>query len=130
MQVPTDASTGDIPSMRYVAVINTTTGHAIATRAAVAETFVSRFFGLQGRRSLPLGTGLVLMPTSSIHMFFMFMRIDAIFVAGDGTILRIARGLRPWTVGPIVPGALYCVEVPPDSASQSEPGHKIELRMA
>ena len=45
--------------MRYVSVVNTTTGAVLAERAAVAESFASRFFGLQGRRSIPRGTGLV-----------------------------------------------------------------------
>jgi uncharacterized membrane protein (UPF0127 family) len=114
--------------MRYVSVINSTTGAVLAARAAVAESFTTRFFGLQGRRSLPPGTGLVLLPTSSIHMLFMFMRIDAVFVGADGVVLRIGRRLRPWTIGPIVPGALYCVELPDSAATGTEPGHTIELR--
>jgi uncharacterized membrane protein (UPF0127 family) len=100
----------------------------LAQRAAVAETFLSRFLGLQFRRSLPAGTGLVLLPTSSIHMLFMFMRIDAVFVDDAGCVVRVARRLRPWTLGPIVPGALYCVELPVGAAAETDPGHVVELR--
>ena len=114
--------------MRYVSVVNTTTGAVLAARAAVAESFVSRLFGLQGRRSLPPGTGMVLLPTSSIHMLFMFMRIDAVFVGANGAVVRIGRRLRPWTLGPVVPGALYCVELPAGASTATEPGHTIELR--
>lgn len=116
--------------MRYVSVVNTSTGTVLAERAAVAETFLSRFLGLQFRRALPPGTGLVLLPTSSIHMLFMFMRIDALFVDEAGRIVRIARRLRPWTVGPIVPSALYCVELPPGAADGAETGQVVELRAA
>jgi hypothetical protein len=114
--------------MRYVAVVNTTTGQVLAQRAAVAESFLARFLGLQFRRSLPRGTGLVLVPTSSIHMLFMFMRIDAVFVDHNGQVVRVGRRLRPWTLGPIVPKALYCVELPVDAASSTQPEHTIELR--
>ncbi len=114
--------------MRYVSVINTTTGAVLAERAAIAESFIARFFGLQGRRSLPPGTGLVLLPTSSIHMFFMRMRIDAVFAGPEGRVLRVGRRLRPWTFGPIVPGALYCVELPAGAAEGTEPGHIVEMR--
>jgi uncharacterized protein len=114
--------------MRYVTIVNTTTGAVLAERAAIAETVVSRFLGLQGRRGLPLGTGLVLLPTSSIHMFFMRMRIDAVFVAHDGHVMRVGSRLRPWTIGPIVPGALYCAELPEGAADGTRPGHMIELR--
>lgn len=114
--------------MRYVSVVNTTTGQTLAQYAAVAETIISRFFGLQGKRRLPLGTGLVLIPTSSIHMFFMRIRIDAIFVATDGRVVHVGERLRPWTIGPIVPGALYCVELPAGTAANTKVGHQIELR--
>lgn len=70
----------------------------------------------------------MLLPTSSIHMFFMFMRIDAVFVDDTNRVVRVARRLRPWTVGPIVPGALYCVELPAGAAEGTEPGQAVELR--
>jgi uncharacterized membrane protein (UPF0127 family) len=115
--------------MRYVTVLNATTGSVLAERAAVAETFLARFLGLQFRRSLPSGAGLVLLPTNSIHMLFMFMRIDAVFVNEQNVVVRVARRLRPWTVGPIVPDALYCIELPADAARNTEPGHAITLQV-
>ena len=114
--------------MRYVSITNATTGDVLASRAAVAESFFTRLLGLQFRRSLPSGTGLVLLPTSSIHMLFMFMRIDAIFLNAENVVVRVAHRLRPWTVGPIVPNALYCVELPAGAARDTQPGHAIELR--
>jgi len=114
--------------MRYVSVVNTTTGEVLAERAAVAETFLTRLLGLQWRRSLPKGTGLVLLPNNSIHMLFMFMRLDVVFVGSDGMVQRVGRRLRPWSIGPIVPGALYCVELPPGTARRTDAGHAIELR--
>jgi uncharacterized protein len=114
--------------VRYVSVVNATTGETLARHAAVAETMLSRFRGLQFRRELPAGEGLVLLPENSIHMFFMFMRIDAVFVDQANTVVHVGRSLRPWTVGPIVPHALYCVELPDGAAARTEPGHAIELR--
>lgn len=113
--------------MRYVSVTNASTGALLASHAAVAESFFARLLGLQFRRALPPGAGLVLLPSSSIHMFFMFMRIDAIFVSSENMVVRVARRLRPWTVGPIVPNALYCIELPAGAAQGTEPGHAIEL---
>lgn len=113
--------------MRYVSVTNVTTGTVLASQAAVAESFFARFLGLQFRRILPRGAGLVLLPSSSIHMFFMFMRIDAVFVSPENTVVRVAHRLRPWTVGPIVPNALYCIELPAGTAAGTEAGHTIEL---
>ena len=114
--------------MRYVRVVNTTTGETLAERAELADTFVARFLGLQGRASLPEGAGLVLAPTSSIHMFFMRFAIDAIFIDEAQRVTRVGRRLRPWTIGPFAPGALYCVELPAGRAATTQPGHQIALR--
>lgn len=114
--------------MRQVAVVDVTTGDVLAERAEVADTFWTRFLGLQGRRSLAAGTGLVLAPTSGIHMLFMRFAIDAVFVAGDGRVVRVARGLRPWISAAVATGALYCIELPSGAAGVTAPGHRIELR--
>ena len=65
-------------------------------RCRVAATPSSRMRGLLGRRSLAGGEGLLLRPTSSIHTWFMRFPIDAVFLAEDGTVVRIAEDLRPW----------------------------------
>lgn len=114
--------------MRVVAVVDTTTGEVLAERAEVAETTLARFLGLQGRHDLPPRGGLVLIPNSSIHMLFMRFRIDAIFVGCDQRVKRVARSLRPWTIGPVVPGALYCVELPDGAAGKTQQGDEIDLR--
>jgi uncharacterized protein len=113
--------------MRYVKVVNQTTGRTLATRAAVADGVWSRFVGLQFARSLPSDTGLVLLPCESIHMFFMRFPIDAVFAAEDGRVVKVGRRLRPWTVGPFARKALYCVEIPAGAADGTDEGHVLQL---
>jgi uncharacterized protein len=114
--------------MRYVSVVNITTGETLAEKAMVAETPLTRFIGLQGKRQIPKKSGLVLMPNNSIHTFFMRIRIDAVFVSQDGKVVKVGRQLRPWRVGPIALGALYCVELPAGAAASTATGQTIELR--
>ena len=114
--------------MRYVSVVNQTTGEVLARRAAVAETMWTRFLGLQGQPRLPAGTGLVLLPCASIHMLFMRFPIDAVFATRDGQVVRVGRRLRPWVSASIAAGALYCVELPAGAAERTLEGHAIELR--
>ena len=114
--------------MRHVRVLNRTTGQVLAERAGVADSLWARFAGLQGKRALAPGAGLVLLPCSSIHMFFMFFPIDAIFASRAGQVVRVGHRLRPWTIGPIAPGALYCVELPAGAAAGTEKGQMIELQ--
>ncbi|MFI5272749.1 MAG: DUF192 domain-containing protein [Ktedonobacterales bacterium] len=93
----------------------------LVERAGIAETLVTRLLGLRGKRDFPRGTGLVVLPASSIHMLFIRLRIDAIFVDAKGCALRVRRALRPWTASPIVSGARYCVELPAGAAARTAP---------
>ena len=113
--------------MRYVRVINRTTGQTLAERAPVADNMWTRFRGLQLRSGLPRGEGLVILPCESIHMFFMRFPIDAVFATREGQVVRVGRRCRPWTVGPFAPRALYCVELPAGAAADTSEGHIIQL---
>ena len=68
----------------------------VATRCAVANSFLTRGFGLIGRSGLGAGEGLLITKTGSITMLFMRFPIDAIFVDRSMRVLRVAPGLRPW----------------------------------
>ncbi|MGM9581102.1 MAG: DUF192 domain-containing protein [Anaerovibrio sp.] len=67
-------------------------------RVQVADNFLQRLRGLMLRSpdSLPLGTGLLIAPCNSIHMMFMRFAIDAVYLAEDYTVVKVARNVRPW----------------------------------
>jgi hypothetical protein len=113
--------------MRYVRVVNRTTGEVLAERAAVADNVLTRFMGLMGRPHLPSDAGLVLLPCSSIHMLFMLIPIDAVFATRDGRVVRVGHRLKPWISAALAPTALYCVELPAGAARATVAGHHIEL---
>jgi uncharacterized protein len=71
-------------------------GEIVCERCRVAESPSSRLRGLLGRRGLEAGEGLLLRPASAIHTWFMRFPIDAVFLAEDGTVVRVAGSLRPW----------------------------------
>ena len=97
--------------------LTTSTGITVAGAVAMAETPWQRFVGLMGRRELAADAGLCLRPCSSIHMFFMRMSVDAIFVDRDGVVVRIYPSLRPWRVTRVVRKAKACIELPAGSAA-------------
>ena len=65
-------------------------------RCVDAARPLARLKGLLGRRSLASNEGIYLRPASSVHTFFMRFPIDAVFVDGEGRVLKVASGLRPW----------------------------------
>ena len=105
--------------MQTVRVVNATRGAVLAERAGLADSPSTRAVGLLGQDSLPEGSGLVIDPCTSIHMFFMRFAIDALYVAPTGIVVRVVSNLRPWRVGPISLSARYVVELPAGTAART-----------
>jgi uncharacterized membrane protein (UPF0127 family) len=98
-------------------------------RCRIADGFTSRFLGLMGRRALPAGEALLLVPGGSIHMFFMRFAVDAVFLDAEGAVRRIVRGLRPWRVAWAPKGTRFTLELTAGQAASyglSE-GSQLEL---
>lgn len=61
-------------------VYNTTRGVVLVQDVEVAFDFWKRFKGLLGRRSFPVGAGLLLKPCNSVHSCFMAFPFDVLFL--------------------------------------------------
>jgi uncharacterized membrane protein (UPF0127 family) len=93
-------------------IIDLNTGSLIADNLDWAKTFIKRFKGLMFKKSLQKGEGIVLVPCSSIHTFFMKFSIDVLFLDKKHTVLLQENALPPRKmIGPIK-GARYVVELP------------------
>ena len=73
-----------------------TDGAVVCERCRVADTFWLRFRGLMGRTSLEPGEGMLFEGNGSIHMFFMRISLDVIFLDGERRVVKVARALKPW----------------------------------
>ena len=81
-----------------IQVLNKTRGKVLATHAVEATGFYERFLGLMGRKELPFGEGLHIVPCNSIHTFFMRIPIDALFLDASGKVSKAYPALPPWRV--------------------------------
>jgi hypothetical protein len=111
-------------------VINKTRGTVLADRAREALGTLERMKGLLGRRELPLGEGLLIRPCNSIHMFFMRFPIDALFLDGEGTVVKLFAALPPWRATWIYPRARAVLELPAGvaAATGTVEGDRLELQ--
>jgi uncharacterized protein len=71
-------------------------GKVLVERLLIADGFWSRFRGLQFRRELPPGEGLLLAPCSSIHTMWMRFAIDVAMLDRTGRTLAVRKAVRPW----------------------------------
>lgn len=99
-------------------------------RIEEARTFRSRLRGLIGRRDLASGEGLLLRRTRAIHMCLMRFPIDAIFLDGEGRVMAVYEGLRPWRDSAAVRGARDVLEVPTGTAAATgtKTADELEIR--
>jgi len=93
-------------------LIHRDTGETVLDRVQIAAGFWSRFRGLQLRKSLPEGTGLLLVPCASIHTCFMRFPIDVVTLDKEARVLEIRSGLKPWRIFAPTPKPYAILELP------------------
>jgi hypothetical protein len=92
----------------------------VATRCDVANSFLTRGFGLIPRSRLADGEALLITKTGSITMFFMRFAIDALFVDRSMRVLRVAQNVRPWIPVVVAPrGTDSVLELPAGTAART-----------
>lgn len=108
-----------ITKLKAFSVRNGDKGTTLVTRGRLASSFVSRFFGLMGRRGVEDGGGLLIARSASIHSFFMRFRFDAIFIDRDGRVVKIVPGMRQWWFAFGGKGAKDVLELPAGVAERT-----------
>ena len=110
-------------------VRNITHNTLLADDCGHARTFFARFRGLQLKRDLPKGCGLLITPCNSIHMFFMRFPIDAVFIDENRIVLYIKEGIKPWNISKIIGRSRSVLELPAGtvSATGTKPGDRLEF---
>jgi len=84
----------NIRNFNIVRIENITKGTTLANQAKVATKFWDRTKGLLGKDYLPQDTGLLIIPCSAIHTFFMRFPIDVIFVNKRGLIVALRKSMK------------------------------------
>jgi uncharacterized protein len=83
--------------MRQTSVIvNRTRDSVVCEQTELANNPWLRLRGLLGRDDLPVGRGMLLRPSPSIHSAFMRFEFDAIFLDRDMKVVGIAENVPPW----------------------------------
>jgi uncharacterized membrane protein (UPF0127 family) len=108
------------PKLRTIRIRSVKNNSWIAEECSVANSFLSRLIGLMGRSVLDPGQGLLLSPCNEIHMWFMKIPIDVVFLtrtldsqSNQVEVTSVRENLRPWRFLPIRDGkAWQTLELP------------------
>ncbi len=117
----------------YVSIIHRETGQALIESARWCSSRLCRLRGLQFRRNLKPGEALILVKdkdsiaNTSIHMFFVFFPIAAIWINSKGkvTSAQLAKPWRPYYASP--EPATYVLETSPDFLDKVAIGDNLDF---
>ena len=98
--------------MRAVTVRNTTRDSLIGDRVTVADTSLSRMFGLLGKSGLDTGEGLWIKPSSGVHSVFMRFAIDVIGLDKEMKVVKLWPDLAPYRVTSVSTKIRSVIELP------------------
>ncbi len=94
--------------MKTVKIVSLRSSLQIADACYVADSFLSRLKGLIGKQEFKDGSALLLNPCSDIHMWFMKIPIDAVFLkkakGSDPSrfiVTSLSPSLKPWKLFPV-----------------------------
>ncbi len=103
------------------------TRRTIASHVEIADSFWTRFIGLQGRRDLATGHGLLIIPCASIHTCFVRFALDVIFLDATGCVLAVRRNVKPWRLAFAPRGTFAIFEQKAGDTPSLESGTQLEL---
>ncbi|MHB0976847.1 MAG: DUF192 domain-containing protein [Candidatus Aquicultorales bacterium] len=86
----------------------------------IATGFFRRMVGLIGRRSIDQGCGLLILPSRSVHTYFMRFSIDVVFVGKDSEVVATIISLKPWRITRFRKNARAVLELPVGKISSAE----------
>ena len=116
-----------------VSIIHRETGQVLIESARWCSSRLCRLRGLQFRRNLKPGEALILVKdkdsiaNTSIHMFFVFFPIAAIWINSKGkvTSAQLAKPWRPYYASP--EPATYVLETSPDFLDKVAIGDNLDF---
>lgn len=103
------------------------TAQCLAHAPVTAQCRAMRLRGMIGRHFTETMDAMIFPRCNAVHMLFMSMPLDVLFLDRENRVVRIVRSLRPWHPGIFAPGSVTTVEFPAGALDGVQPGHRIEL---
>lgn len=115
--------------MKTLSFVNQSKATAIGDQIVVADSSLTRFLGLMGKRSLLPGSGLWITPSSGVHTCWMRMSIDIVALDSNLRVVKTAHAVRPWRISGLSLKTHSVLELPPGQirACNIEAGDVIKI---
>jgi hypothetical protein len=113
----------------FLRISNPARQSVLGDRIGVADSTLTRFVGLMGRRSLAPSHGLLIRPSSGVHTLWMRFSIDVLLLDREHRVLSAYRNLRPFRLTAINWKAAAALELPAGTidATKTQLGDLLEF---
>jgi uncharacterized membrane protein (UPF0127 family) len=101
-----------------VLIRNQTRGTILGEAIELADTSETRRTGLLKHERLEPGHGLWIVPSESVHTFFMKFPIDLVYVDKRHKVRKVRHSVAPWRMSACL-SAHSVIELPAGTAEQS-----------
>lgn len=98
----------------------TTERSLVCDRARLADTTLTRLFGLLGKPPLVPGQGLLILPSSGVHTWGMSSAIDIVALDREQRVIRLCPNVGPWHLRGLTLRTRSVLELPPGQIERSE----------
>ena len=106
--------------MRWVSVSNRTRDRSLGDQIGLADGYWTRLRGLLGRPEPNAGEGLLITPSSGVHMYGMKYALDVLLFDEEGQVVALYPGLAPGKRTKVHRKARSALEVPVGVIEESE----------
>jgi uncharacterized membrane protein (UPF0127 family) len=115
--------------MQTISLSNSTKAALIGDKIGVADSSVSRFIGLMGRKGLGPGEGLWIKPCAGVHTMWMRFTIDVVALDRNRRVCALWPQIKPWRMSPVSFKVASVVELAPGAIHQLgiEVGDQLEV---
>lgn len=115
--------------MKHLTVTIPEKAVTIGSRIGLADTSMSRLFGLLGKRGLDPGCGILIRPSNGVHTLGMLFPIDVVGLDKNLHVCKIWRRLPPFRITGVSFRIHSVLELAPGQidACGIEPGDQIAI---
>ncbi len=101
----------------------------VGSKIGLADTSMTRLFGLLGKNGLEPGAGILIRPSSGVHTMGMKFAIDVIALDRNLRVVKVWSRLRPWRVTSVSLKTHSVLELAPGQIEQCgiEPGDQLAI---
>ncbi|MGB6131206.1 MAG: DUF192 domain-containing protein [Acidobacteriaceae bacterium] len=101
----------------------------IGSNIGLADTSMTRLFGLLGKNGLEPGSGILIQPSSGVHTMGMRFAIDVVALDRNLRVVKLWPRLRPWRVTSVSLKTHSVLELAPGQIEQCgiEPGDRLAI---